>query len=81
LPATRYLKAQKSLHHNALYNPCGLCLLLILPSLKTSLGVDVLLYPMMLLILSSLSLNVLLYPMMLLILPPDLIAEAKETIT
>jgi hypothetical protein len=36
---------------------------------------------MMLLILSSLSLNVLLYPMMLLILPPDLIAEAKETIT
>ncbi|KAN0083313.1 hypothetical protein V8E54_002401 [Elaphomyces granulatus] len=42
LLATRYLKAQKNLHHSTLYNP------LILPSLETSLGVDVLLYPMIL---------------------------------
>ena len=60
LLATRYLKAQKSLH-NILYNPWGLCFLLIL-FLKTSLGMDALFYSMM-----------------LLILPPDLIAEAKET--
>jgi hypothetical protein len=51
LLATRYLKAQKNLHHNTLYNPRALC------SLKTSLGfldADVLLYPMVLLILPSL---------------------------
>jgi hypothetical protein len=36
LLATRYLKAQKNLHHSNLYNP------LILPSLETRLGVDVL---------------------------------------
>jgi len=63
LLATRYLKAQKNLHHS---------FLLILPSL-ISLGVDVdvLLYPMILLILLSLGVdvNVLLYPIILLILP------------
>ena len=61
--ATRYLKAQKNLHHS---------FLLILPSL-ISLGVDadVLLYPMILLILLSLGVDVdvLLYPMILSILP------------
>jgi hypothetical protein len=56
LLATRYLKAQKNLHHSALYNP------LILPSPETSLGVDVLLYPKVLLVLPA---DVLLYPMIL----------------
>ena len=56
LLATRYLKAQQNLHHSALYNP------LILPSLETSLGVDVLLYPKVLLVLPV---DVLLYPMIL----------------
>jgi len=45
----RYLKAQKNLHHNTLYNPRALCFLLILLSLKIGLrflDVDVLLYPM-----------------------------------
>jgi hypothetical protein len=38
LLATRYLKAQKLFHRNALCNPRAICFLLILPSLKTSLS-------------------------------------------